>query len=674
MTLLSPAVSMMGQLKYPYKFTIISLIFLVPLLVFFYTAVSAINEQLSLAKQERQGVILLTLVRPLIEDIAKHRGMTNALLSGDSSFELRVKKQKSKINQGLDKLTQQSELLETLRLTTEVEDVMSLWRKISQEKMQQQLSFQRHTELIDSVLSINVLAADNSHLTLDPKIETYYLMDAVVNRLPLLVENLGQVRGKATGVAANGEATTEEAFAISSSLQKVKTAQKGFLHGLSQIREANHSAVDSLIYQADQLMPALNDYLAYINKEIMVASAVGWIDAHPGTIFDRGTKIITSSFEIYDGSLGALDQLLSQRIRNSQYKLWAAFGSILLSLMVITYLYLAFYVSVKRAIEAIVETSKELMKGNLSSRVELDTNDETAEITRSFNHMAQNFNNVVKDVSTATDALNNSVENVAVVAEQTSKNVRSQHDQTQQVVAAITEMNASSQEIARNTSAASSAAEDAHRQINNSGDMIHATQDSISTLGEDIQQAVTVMDGMAKESENIGKVLDVIKGIAEQTNLLALNAAIEAARAGEQGRGFAVVADEVRSLAKKTHDSTSEIQNMIERLQARSGEAVAVIQQGRDRAHETEQQSEQSVNSLGAVKQAVNQLHDMITSIASAAEEQTQVCDEINRNIISIEDATRDTSEGADQTATVGNEMADQAEKLRGMVDNFKLA
>lgn len=665
---------MMGRLKYPYKFTIISLIFLIPLLVFFYTAVSAVNQQLSLAKKELQGVTLLTQIRPLIEDIAKHRGMTHALLSGDNSFAPRVQKQKGVINEHFDQLLQHSELIADLNLTKDIEEIKSLWMGIKSEKMQLQLSFQRHTELIDKVLGINVLAADNSRLTLDPKIETYYLMDAVVNRLPLLVENLGQVRGKATGVAANGEASTEEAFAISSSLQKVKAAQKGFLHGLGQIRSANHPSVDQLIYKADRLMPELNDYLAYVNKEILVAAAVGWIEAHPGTIFDGGTKIITESFDIYDGSLSTLDELLQQRIKDSQFKLIAAFGSIFLSLAVITYLYLAFYVSVKRAIEAIVETSRELMKGNLSSRVNLDTHDETEEITKSFNQMAQNFNKVVKDVSDATDVLNHSVENVAVVSEQTSKNVRSQHDQTQQVVSAITEMNASSQEIARNTSAASAAAEDAHQQINNSGDMIHATQASINTLAEDIQQAVTVMDGMAKESENIGKVLDVIKGIAEQTNLLALNAAIEAARAGEQGRGFAVVADEVRSLARKTHDSTSEIQNMIERLQSRSGEAVSVIKKGRERAHETEQQSEQTVNSLDEVKQAINRLHDMITSIASAAEEQTLVCDEINRNIINIEDATRDTSHGADQTACAGTEMAQQAEKLRGMVDGFKLA
>lgn len=674
MTLLSPAVSMMGQLKYPYKFTIISLIFLIPLLVFFYVAVSAVNQQLSLAKKELEGVTLLTQIRPLVEDVAKHRGMTHALLSGDNSFALRVEKQKNLINEHFDQLSQYNELIENLNLSDEIQEIKTLWTDIKSEKLQQQLSFQLHTELIDKVLGINLLVADNSRLTLDPEIETYYLMDAVVNRLPLLVENLGQVRGKATGVAANGEASTEEAFAISSSLQKVKAAQKGFLHGLGQIRSANHPSVDQLIYKADRLMPELNNYLEFVNKEILVAAAVGWIDAHPATIFDSGTKIITESFEIYDGSLATLNELLQQRIEDSQYKLVAAFCSIILSLTVIAYLYLAFYVSVKRAIEAIVETSRELMKGNLSCRVTLDTHDETEEISKSFNQMAQNFNNVVKDVSEATDVLNHSVENVAVVSEQTSKNVRSQHDQTQQVVSAITEMNASSQEIARNTNAASAAAEDAHLQINNSGEMIHATQASINSLAEDIQQAVDVMNGMAKESENIGKVLDVIKGIAEQTNLLALNAAIEAARAGEQGRGFAVVADEVRSLARKTHDSTSEIQNMIERLQSRSGEAVTVIQKGRERAHETEQQSEQTVSSLGEVQQAINRLHEMITSIASAAEEQTLVCDEINRNIINIEDATRDTSHGADQTATAGCEMAQQAEKLRGMVDGFRLS
>ena len=351
-----------------------------------------------------------------------------------------------------------------------------------------------------------------------------------------------------------------------------------------------------------------------------------------------------------------------------------AFAAIGLSLLVICYLYVAFYVSVKRAIEAIVETSRELMKGNLKSRVSWQSHDETAEISDSFNHIAENFNKVVKDVSSVTDVLNHSVENVAVVAEQTSRNVDDQLGQTQQVVAAITQMNASSQEIARNTADASAAADRAREQIEQSTGCVHQTQSSIQSLSGHIGKAVEVMDGMARESKNIGLVLDVIKGIAEQTNLLALNAAIEAARAGEQGRGFAVVADEVRSLAQKTHQSTEEIQAMIERLQARSSEAVTVIQQGSQRAEQTAEQSLQTVSGLDSVKGSINQLHNMITGIACAAEEQTQVCEEINRNIVSIEDSTRDTSEGAQQASSAGSQMADQAQRLRGMVDSFQVS
>lgn len=288
--------------------------------------------------------------------------------------------------------------------------------------------------------------------------------------------------------------------------------------------------------------------------------------------------------------------------------------------------------------------------------------------------MANNFNQVVKDVSDASSVLNQSVGNVAVVAEQTNQNVKAQRVETEQVAAAITEMNASAQEIANNTAMAASAADDALRQTGSSSDLVHQTQDLIDHLSREIQGAVEVMKQMAQESKNIGGVLDVIKSVAEQTNLLALNAAIEAARAGEQGRGFAVVADEVRTLAQKTHSSTEEIQQMIERLQSRSRDAVAVIEKGQQCARETDAQSQLTVTSLGSVTAAIEQLHGMITGIASAAEEQTAVCEEINRNICNIEDSTRDTSVGAEQTAMAGCEMASQAERLKTMVGQFQTA
>ncbi len=229
------------------------------------------------------------------------------------------------------------------------------------------------------------------------------------------------------------------------------------------------------------------------------------------------------------------------------------------------------------------------------------------------------------------------------------------------------------QEVARNASSASQAAQEADGEAGNGKQVVSASIDAINALAGEVEKAAEVIDKLETDSENISKVLDVIKGIAEQTNLLALNAAIEAARAGEQGRGFAVVADEVRTLASRTQQSTEEIHEIIERLQADAESAVQVMNTGRGQAQSSVEQAAHAGESLERIAKAVTTISDMNAQIASAAEEQTAVAEEINRNIVGITQAGQESAQGAQQTATSSEELAKLAARLQGLVSQFRV-
>lgn len=670
MAMLSPAVSLMGNMRYPYKFVMISLLFLLPLLWFFFSSLSGLNEDLSFTEKERIGGSYLERIRPLPELVAQHRGKNFASAKGSASLGDQLDQLRSEIDLAFEAALIDDSILYSMDVEGKVRDSQKAWQALkTHTNLSPEQSFDRHTQLIKALHEIIVLTADNSNLILDPVLDTYYLMDSVVARLPKIIEQLGQIRGLVSGMATAGRAQGEQLYKVNGLIQNIGTEMTALDYGMRQASSINSSVRTELLNPTKDTIKDIEAYISFIKANTKQSFLLEDLSAQE--VFSQGTQVISKNLNLYDNNLSMMNLLLDERIASYKTQRWIEIMTIVAALSVIVYLYIAFYLSVQRSIKAIVQTSKELMMGNLTSRIDIDTNDETAEIHRSFNQMADNFHEVVKDVNHATQVLGSSVENVAVVADQTSRNVREQTEQTEQVAAAITEMNASSNEIAQNTSQAASAADNAHDQTAQASKLVRNTRQSIDSLSDEIEHAVSVMQRMAKESEGIGRVLDVIKSIAEQTNLLALNAAIEAARAGEQGRGFAVVADEVRSLAQKTHESTQEIHTMIDQLQSASSEAVEVIERGQNRVKHTEQESHETVSSLEKVEQAIATLNQMITGIACAAEEQTATCEEISRNIVTIEDASRDTSQGADQTATAGNQMADEAEKLKSMIGKF---
>ncbi len=312
-------------------------------------------------------------------------------------------------------------------------------------------------------------------------------------------------------------------------------------------------------------------------------------------------------------------------------------------------------------------------EGDLTQRLDVHGSDEVAELSRNFNRFVERVHQLVGQLAGATTQLAAASEELSATSVETNNHISRQQSETDQVASAMHEMTATAQTVAQNAADAADAAASADSEARNGRQVVNQTIDAIKLLVADVENATGVIHELESDSGDIGKVLDVIRGIAEQTNLLALNAAIEAARAGEQGRGFAVVADEVRTLAQRTQQSTQEIHEMIERLQNGAASAVKVMTDGQARARGTTEQASQAGTSLQTITEAVARINDMNAQIASAAEEQTAVAEEINRNVVNISQSVHHSADGAGHTAQASDELARLAAELQQRVNQFKI-
>jgi methyl-accepting chemotaxis protein len=344
---------------------------------------------------------------------------------------------------------------------------------------------------------------------------------------------------------------------------------------------------------------------------------------------------------------------------------------------VVLLLLLSAMVLIKNSIVGPVREASQTMIGiaeenDLTRRLPEEGRDEISEMARSFNRYTDKMEEMVGRVSGSTLELTEASDALSVVASSTREGVERQQSETEQVATAVTEMSSTVREIARSAEEAAAAAQGADDNAEDGQRKVEAALAAIRTLSQRVEQSAGAVQKLNSESETIGSVLDVIRSIAEQTNLLALNAAIEAARAGEQGRGFAVVADEVRSLAGRTQESTAEIQQMIERLQSGSLQAVAEIEQSRETAEETVGHAEQAGNALREIVGAVGTIKDMNTQIASAAEEQAVVAQQIDHSVVAIAELADQSTGNVARTSDASGELADLGERLLGMVQQFK--
>ncbi|WP_346833029.1 methyl-accepting chemotaxis protein [Pseudomonas abietaniphila] len=426
----------------------------------------------------------------------------------------------------------------------------------------------------------------------------------------------------------------------------------------------------------DQYLSLLNDYRRLEDRMKSLSSA---------NKLDELTSLLSADLQTNSDQmnvvLGKLVEINTQQINDTnkdaarQYS--TAFTMVVTLLIIATVLTLLFAWlltnSITRPIASALKAAEEIAEGDLTRTIHVDGTDEAGRLLTAMLKMQSKLRDTLQRISGSATQLASAAEELNAVTDESARGLSQQNNEIEQAATAVNEMTSAVEEVARNAVSTSEASKNATSSASDGRDLVQETVSAIERMSGDVQSTATLIGNLADESRDIGKVLDVIRGLADQTNLLALNAAIEAARAGEAGRGFAVVADEVRALAHRTQQSTSEIERMIGSIQGGTEQAVNSMRSSTERAESTLNIAKGAGVALDTINSAVVEINERNLVIASAAEEQAQVAREVDRNLVNIRDLSTQSATGAHQTTAASSELSRLAVDLNGMVARFRV-
>ncbi|WPN98767.1 methyl-accepting chemotaxis protein [Pseudomonas sp. MUP55] len=448
-----------------------------------------------------------------------------------------------------------------------------------------------------------------------------------------------------------------------------------------QIRTAQ--GIYEKLIESSEERAAYNEYVQLlaqyhqIEERMKSLSRANQVDELRGLL---NTELLNNSEQV-NGVLNRLLEinntmaLATNQQAKDQYNL--AFNLVVGLLVIATALTLLFAWLLTRSITGPIsqalEAAEEVAEGNLTRPIKVDGNDEAGRLLAAMAKMQDKLRDTLQRIAGSATQLASAAEELNAVTDESARGLTQQNNEIEQAATAVNEMTSAVEEVARNAVSTSEASRNATTSAGDGRDLVQETVSAIERMSGDVQATATLIGELANESRDIGKVLDVIRGLADQTNLLALNAAIEAARAGEAGRGFAVVADEVRALAHRTQQSTSEIERMIGSIQAGTEHAVDSMRNSTERAESTLNIAKGAGMSLDTINTAIIEINERNLVIASAAEEQAQVAREVDRNLVNIRDLSVQSATGASQTSAASSELSRLAVDLNGMVGRFRL-
>ena len=509
-----------------------------------------------------------------------------------------------------------------------------------------------------------------SGMVLDEDYASLFMIDQSTLRLPRQINIVGQLRGLASGLHDGQTLSAGARSVIKSMLKNELLIHKELQQSLALLRRREPTLSDSIQAPITSAFTSLDSFRA--DLEVLIGAPSDTINGVQN-LPAKGNAVVAELYKAQDTLQDALLNALERRVQEKISERLLILGMFVVLGLLLVYVFSGIYSAMRRTINDVLIATQLIAQGDLSVRIQVRGKDEMADMGNGLNHMVQAFSASLAQVERSSQSVSDAAQRIGVSIDRAKRAISAQQSETEQVATAINEMTASVADVAQNTEGAAHAAEHASQFSNIGLAKMQETRVTIEALADEVERSAQKVSALAQHSQQIGGVIEVIRNIADQTNLLALNAAIEAARAGEQGRGFAVVADEVRTLASRTQNSTEEIRRIIQELQLATGDAVEQMKTGKLRAQECIESADQASTSLDAINDGVEQIVGMNTQIASAAVQQHAVSEDINRNVTEIRNGSLALMEGIEDNAVTAEELSLLAGQLRTVVSRFKL-
>nr|MBF0684790.1 methyl-accepting chemotaxis protein [Pseudomonas sp.] len=671
-SLLYPAVAFMSRLSFAMKFSLISALFFVPMLLTnFYLARDSYREFVA-TRTELQSLELLGTAMQVRRDMEAWTDLIEievvvSQAGDDPALRGRLAEVETRLATGLQQLSAPgSDNWTTSEFASRLDELKgALGAAQAEQSLQSKVAMGR--KLLGQAQLLIRLIASQSGLSLDRQPDVRILAELLTTVTPGVTATLGQGRAVGSLSFGQGYLNSDASNQLESLLLELdrQHAQYG-----AQLQDAFAGESNQLTELAEGSLESLRSSSDILQDRVIIADS---LDGPWEEFYDLITAEMAKTYRLNDAILIGLDERLAERLGERRLLMTLLLSALAVLFILVAYLYGAFYISTRASLRDLGAVMDRVAGGDMTARVQVRSRDELGELGRDFNISLGKIRELIVRVSETVSEVDRQANRVEQVSAQSNQTVSEQRGQIEQIATAMNQMSATAQEVATSAEAAVGSAQSVNQETLSGGRLVEAQVGGIERLAGEIQQSVVVINKLAGDSEAIGRVLDVIKGVAEQTNLLALNAAIEAARAGEQGRGFAVVADEVRSLARRTQQSTEEIEAMIARLQGGVGAAVKTMHASHALADETVNQSAQVRQALENILAAVGVIVGQSQQISTAAEEQTAVAHDIDRNIVSINEAGQRTAEGAGHTAQASRELTELVAQLQRLIGAFRV-